>query len=82
MLTIRLLSRINRKFKLLEDNWWFQSGAKVGKADKDGRNSLMLASIFGRDELMELFLKAVDFDCNKVNVPLLFSLIAFTDFFF
>ena len=45
----------------------FQAGAKVGLVDKDGRNSLMLAALFGRMQLTELFLKAVDFNLNKVS---------------
>ena len=44
-----------------------QVGARVGLVDKEGRNSLMLAAIFGRSELSELFLKAVDFDLISVK---------------
>lgn len=41
------------------------NGAMVGYSDRRGQNALMTACIFGRTELVKVFLKAVDYDPNQ-----------------
>ncbi|XP_071800293.1 uncharacterized protein [Asterias amurensis] len=57
---------------LLEQATWgvgiarmlLEMGALVGLPDKQGRNALIYACIYRRLELVEIFLRAVDFDLN------------------
>nr|XP_054764424.1 uncharacterized protein LOC129271092 [Lytechinus pictus] len=41
------------------------NGAMVGHSDRRGQNALMTACIYGREELVKVFLKAVDYDPNQ-----------------
>ncbi|CAH2293655.1 tRNA (adenine(37)-N6)-methyltransferase [Pelobates cultripes] len=42
-------------------------GAKVGFCDKMGRNALMYAVLYQREELVKLFLEACDFDLTRAD---------------
>lgn len=42
-------------------------GAKVGLCDKVGRNALMYAIMYGREDLVKLFLDALDYDLEHTD---------------